>query len=70
MLTMIVVLGALVIMAIAATANRRRDSRSNRWRTSGTDDGASSWAWYGGSGSDCDSYDAGGCDGGGDGGGD
>jgi hypothetical protein len=67
---LVVLLGALVIMAIAAAVNRNRNRRPDCWRTSGRDEGASSWTWYGGGGSDCDNSDAGGCDGGGDGGGD
>ena len=48
MLTLLVVIaGALVILAIAAAVNRRRASLPYSARTLGTDDGASSWIWYG-----------------------
>jgi hypothetical protein len=62
MLTLLVVIAdALVIMAIAAAVNHRRDSVPDRWRTSGTDDGASSWMFVmsGDGGPDCASSDAG-----------
>ena len=72
MLTVLVVIaGALVIVAISAAVNRRRESPRCGTRTSGTDDGASSWMFVmtGDGGSDCASSDAGtGCDGGGGGG--
>ena len=73
MLTLLVVIaGALLIMAIAAAVNRRRDSLPYSARTSGTDGGASSWMPVmsgDGEASDCASSDAGsGCDGGGGGG--
>ena len=75
MLTLLVVIaGALVIMVIAAAVKRRRDSPHDNVRTSGTDDGASSWMFVmsgdGNDGaSDCASSDVGsGCDGGGGGG--
>ena len=40
---LVVISGALVIMAIAAAVNRRRDSLTYSPRTSRSDDGASSW---------------------------
>jgi hypothetical protein len=73
MLTLLVVIaGALVIMAIARPVNRRGDSLSDRARTSGSDDAASSWMPMmsgADSASDCGASDGGsGCDGGGGGG--
>jgi hypothetical protein len=69
MLTLLVVIaGALVIMAIAAAVNRRRDSLTYSPRTSGSDVGTWVPVMTDG-GSDCASSDAGGgCDGGGGGG--
>ena len=43
LMVLVVIFGALVIMAIAAAVNRRRDSLTYRPRTSRSDDGASSW---------------------------
>ena len=44
MLTLLVgISGTLVIMSIVADVNRRRDSLTYSPRTSGSDDGASSW---------------------------
>ena len=61
MLTVFVVIaGALVIVAIAAAVNRRRDSLPYSARTSGTDDAAASWVpVMTDGGSDCNTSDAG-----------